>query len=98
MRHIILSRKFLTEENFKQIVSNHSLTFILNIPWSFIKIILKNHTHFYVSKCESLTGKYVLPEKDLLEEAAVLKRFKYSPLSKELKAQTAVAKSQYKFF
>ena len=37
-----------------------------------------------------MTGKDVLPEKDLKEKAAVLKKFEYSPLGKELKAQTSV--------
>ena len=41
-----------------------------------------------VSKYEFLTGKDVLPEKDLLEKAATIKRFEYSLLGKELKAQT----------
>ena len=48
-----------------------------------------------VSKYEFLTCKDVLPEKDLLEEAATMKRFEYSPLGKELKAQTDIAKKQY---
>ena len=39
-----------------------------------------------VSKYEFLTGKDVLPRKDLLERAAALKRFEYSPLGKEVKA------------
>ena len=47
------------------------------------------------SKCEFLTGKDVLPEKDLLEKAATIKRFEYLPLGKELKAQTEIAKKQY---
>ena len=42
-----------------------------------------------------MTGKDVLPEKDLLEKAPALKRFEYSPLGKELKAQTDTAKKQY---
>ena len=46
------------------------------------------------SKYEFLTGKDVLPEKDLLEKAAAMKRFKYSPLGKELKKQTSVAEKQ----
>ena len=33
-----------------------------------------------VSKYEFLTGKDVLPEKDLLEKADKMKRFEYSPL------------------
>ena len=48
-----------------------------------------------VSKYEFLTGEKVLPEKDLLEEAATMKRFEYSPLGRELKAQTDIAKKQY---
>ena len=43
-----------------------------------------------VSKYEFLTGKDVLPEKDLLGKAATLKRFEYSPLGSELKKQTSV--------
>ena len=42
-----------------------------------------------------MTGKYVLPEKDLLEKAATTKRFEYSPLGKEPKAQTNIEKKQY---
>ena len=51
-----------------------------------------------VSTYELLTGKDVLPEKDLLERAAALKRFQYSPLGKELKKQTSVAEKQYQNF
>ena len=36
----------------------------------------------------SFSSKDVLPEKGLLEKAATIKRFEYSPLGKELKAQT----------
>ena len=49
-----------------------------------------------VSKYENLTGKDVLPEKDLLKKAATFKRFEYSRLSKELKVQTDIAKKHYK--
>ena len=48
-----------------------------------------------VSKYEFLIGKDVLPEKDLLEKAATMKRYKYSALDKKLKAQTGIAKKQY---
>ena len=52
-----------------------------------------------VCKYEFLTGKDVLPEKkDLLEKAAAIKRFEYSPLGKELKKQTSVAEEQYQNF
>ena len=43
-----------------------------------------------VSKYEFLTGKNVLPEKNLLEKVATMKRSEYSPLDKELKAQTDI--------
>ena len=46
-----------------------------------------------ISKYEFLTDKELLPEKDLLETAAAMKRFKYSQLGKELKAQTNAAES-----
>ena len=51
-----------------------------------------------VSKYEFLTGKDVLPEKDLVEKAGTIKRFEYSPLSKELRKQSSVAKKQYQQF
>ena len=51
-----------------------------------------------VSKYEFFTGKDVLSEKDLVEKAAALKRFEYSPLGKELKKQINVAEKQYQNF
>ena len=51
-----------------------------------------------VSKYEFLTSEDVLPEKKLLEKAARIKRFEYSPLGSELKKQTGIAKDQHKFF
>ena len=48
-----------------------------------------------VSKYEFLTGKDVLPEKDLPEKAATIKTFEHSPLGQELKAQTDLAEKQY---
>ena len=41
-----------------------------------------------VSEYEFLTGKDVLPEKDLLEKAATMKRFEHLSSGKELKAET----------
>ena len=41
-----------------------------------------------VSKYEFFTGKDVSPEKDLQEKAATMKRFEYSLLGKDLKAQS----------
>ena len=43
-----------------------------------------------------MTSKDVLSEKDLLEKAASMKRLEYSPLSKELKAQTDIEKDKCK--
>ena len=52
-----------------------------------------------VGKYEFLTDKDVLPEKDLLEKAATIKKFEYSPLSSELKKkQIDIAKDEYKLF
>ena len=52
-----------------------------------------------VSKYEFLTGKDLLPEKELLEKAAAMKRLEYSSLGKELKKQTSVAeKLQQEFY
>ena len=48
-----------------------------------------------ISKYEFLTGNYVLLQNDLLEKAATIKRFEYSPSGKELKAQNETAKKQY---
>ena len=48
-----------------------------------------------VIKYEFLTSKDVLPEKDLLEKAAIIKRFEYSPLGKELKKQTSIAEKRH---
>ena len=47
-----------------------------------------------VSKCEFLTWKHVLPEKDFLEKAASNKRFEYSSLGSEIK--NSVAEKSYK--
>ena len=40
-----------------------------------------------------LTGKDVLPRKDLPEKAATLKRFEYSPLGNELKTVSRIRQS-----
>ena len=45
-----------------------------------------------------MTGRDVLPEKDLLGKAAALKRFEYSPLGKELKKETSVAEKHFQIF
>ena len=51
-----------------------------------------------VSEYEFLINKDVLSEKELLEKAAIIKRFEYSSLGKELKAQNGVAKDWWKLF
>ena len=43
-----------------------------------------------------MTGQDVLQNKDLLEKAAKIKRFEYSPWGKQLKAQTDIAKNNIK--
>ena len=48
-----------------------------------------------IRKYKFLTGKDVLPEKELLVKAVTMKRFEYSLLGKELKAKTDFAKKQY---
>ena len=48
-----------------------------------------------ISKQEFLTGKDVLPEKELLEKPAAIKRFEYSPLGKLVKKQASVKEKQY---
>ena len=51
-----------------------------------------------VSKYEFLTRKDVLPEKEMKEKIATMKRFEHSSFwtcCKELKAQTDIAKKQY---
>ena len=45
-----------------------------------------------------MTGKGILPERDLLEKAAALKRFEYSLLGNELKKQTSVGEKYYQSF
>ena len=49
-----------------------------------------------VSKYEFLTGKNVLPEKVLLEKAAAIKKFEYSPLGSKFKKQASVAEKKIK--
>ena len=39
-----------------------------------------------------MTGEDVLPEKDLSEKAATIKRLEYSPLGNELTKQTSIEK------
>ena len=51
-----------------------------------------------VNRYGFLTGKDVLPEKDMLEKAVTIKRLEYSPLGKELEKQTSVAEKQYQNF
>ena len=48
-----------------------------------------------VNKYEFLSCEDVLSEKGLLENAATIKIFEYSPLGRELKRQTGIAEKQY---
>ena len=48
-----------------------------------------------VSKYEFLTSKDLLPEKDLLEKAAAIKKFENSLLGSELKKQTSAVEKHY---
>ena len=48
-----------------------------------------------VNKYEFLTDKEVLLEKDILEKAAAIKRFKCLVLYTELKKQASIAEKQY---
>ena len=45
-----------------------------------------------------MTGKDVLPEKDLLEKFEAIKKFEYSLLGKESEKQTSVGEKQHKKF
>ena len=47
-----------------------------------------------IHKYEFLAEKYVVGEKYLLEKTTAMKRFYYSPLEKELKAQTDIGRKQ----
>ena len=47
-----------------------------------------------ISKYKFLIGEDLLPEKDLLDKVAALKKFAYSPLSKELKTKTHIPTKQ----
>ena len=49
-----------------------------------------------VCEYDFLTSEFVLPEKKLLEKAATIKRFDYSPLGSELKKQTDIVKNSIK--
>ena len=49
----------------------------------------------YVGKYEFLTGEDILPEKELLEETATIKKFVYYSLDEKVKAQNDIAKYQY---
>ena len=82
MQQTILLWKFLTKENFNKQHQIIRMTLILKTSWN-------------VSKYQVLTGKDVLTQKYLLEKAATIKRFEYSPLGKKLKAQNDTAKKQY---
>ena len=64
-----------------------------NLGWQTAKISSLSSAN--VNRYEFLTDKDVLLEKELLEEAAAIKRFEYFSLGKELKKQTSVTENQY---
>ena len=49
-----------------------------------------------VGKYEFLTGKDVLPEKELFQKTAKIKRFEYSPLGSKFKSNLALQKNSTK--
>ena len=49
----------------------------------------------YFGKYEFLTGENILPRKELLGQAATIKRFEYSPVGSELKKQASIGKYHY---
>ena len=53
-------------------------------------------TSGHICKYDFLTGKVVLPENDLLEKAATIKRYEYSLLGKEFKPRLLLQKKDYK--
>ena len=63
-----------------------------NLDWETAKISALSLGN--VNRYGFLTGKDVLPEKDMLEKAVTIKRLEYSPLGKELEKQTSVAEKQ----
>ena len=50
-----------------------------------------------IAKYEILTDGDGLPEKDLLEKAATIKRFEYLPLNSELKKQADIVENKFKY-
>ena len=66
-----------------------------NLDWQTDKISVLSSGN--VSKYEFLTGKYIWPEKELLEKTARITRFEYSPLGKWLKVQTSAAEKIMKY-
>ena len=73
----------------KHLITKSNKTALNTIQTDKLPRVLLYHQEF-------LNGKDVLPEKDFLGKAATRKRFEYSPLRKELQAQTGIAKDQYK--
>ena len=85
---MIISKKIKTINN--KIEQNQAH---YNLDRQTVKILALSPGNGY--KYEFLIGKDVLTKKDLLKKVAAIKRYEYSPLDKELKAQTDIAKKQY---
>ena len=77
----------------QQIVSNHWSYTELQDFMKFYKYYTKELFSFLVN---DTTDEQVSPEKGVLEESAIIKRFEYSTLGIELKEQATIAKDQYK--
>ena len=91
-----LLQKWLLVRKLKQSITESSKTNQYDLDRQTTKVSALSSGN--VSKYEFVTDKDFLPENDLLEKAATQKWFEYSPLRKELKAQTVIAKDQFKSF
>ena len=66
-------------------IDQHKTQYNSDVQTAMISVLSSGN----VDKYEFLTDKDVLPEKKLLEKAATIKRFEYSPLGSESKKQTS---------
>ena len=89
-------QKWLLVRKLKQSITESSKTNQYDLDRQTTKVSALSSGN--VSKYEFVTDKDFLPENDLLEKAATQKWFEYSPLREELKAQTGIAKDQFKSF
>lgn len=67
----------------------------INTEYTDLSLVSKFYAFIINRKCwkyDFLIAKDVLPEKNLLERAAITKIFEYSPLGREVEKQTDIAK------